>query len=101
MSRHASPSGAFEIDSLPGQCQVAVCHSFFVAERHRGRGEGHILKRVQRTILRAAHYDFAVCTVSAKNERQIAILTEQGWKKLDSFYNHRLGETTELWGLTV
>lgn len=99
MSRHVDNTGAFEITSLPGQCQVAICHSFFITEHARGQGQGKFLKAQQRRTLRALHYDFAVCTVSAGNAAQKRILEAEGWKKLDEFHNRRLSETTELWGM--
>lgn len=97
MARHAMPFGAFEIDSLPGQSQVAVCHSFVVPEKFRGKGYGHRLKRQQALELDALHYDFALCTVAAGNERQKRILAKAGWRFLADFRNCRSCETTELW----
>jgi len=97
MTRFATRFGAFEIDSLPGQCQVAVCHSFVVPEDHRGNGHGHHLKAEQEALLDHHHYDFAVCTVAAGNERQKRILEKSGWRHLANFRNRRSCETTELW----
>jgi hypothetical protein len=82
MSRFSSMYGAYEIDSLPGQCQVAVCHSLVVPEEHRD----------------ILHYDFAVCTVAAGNAPQKRILAKAGWRCLATFRNRRSCETTELWG---
>lgn len=100
MSRHPLPSGAFEITSLPGQSQVAVCHGFFVHESQRKRGLGHVIKASQNKTLQALHYDFAICTVAQCNAAQEAILTQAGWTKLAEFKNHRSSEITELWGTT-
>lgn len=101
MNRNSFPEGAFEITSLPGQCQVAVCHSFFVREEHRGKGYAHHLKNMQYHALHRANYDFAICTVAAGNAAQKAALTKAGWKKLAEFRNSRQAETTELWGMEV
>lgn len=98
MTRYATRFGAYEIDSLPGQSQVAVCHSFVVPEDRRGRGLGHLLKSQQEIDLVTQHYDFAVCTVAAGNERQKRILAKAGWMRLAAFRNRRSCETTELWG---
>lgn len=101
MDRISYDEGAFEITSLPGQCQVAVCHSFFVHEQQRGIGNAHYLKRMQHNALLRANYDFAICTVAAGNAAQKAALTKAGWKKLAEFRNSRQSETTELWGMEV
>lgn len=98
MSRFSSMYGAYEIASLPGQCQVAVCHSFVVPEEHRSRGYGHLLKAQQEIELDILHYDFAICTVAAGNARQKRILVKAGWRCLATFRNRRSCETTELWG---
>lgn len=101
MTRSYCAFGAFEIDSLPGQPQVAVCHSFVVPEGTRGNGNGHALKSLQNCVLQAAKYDFAICTVAAGNAAQKRILTKAGWVRLASFRNRRSCETTELWGRAV
>jgi len=101
MVRHATTAGAFELDSLPGQSQVAVCHSFFIGERHRGKGAAHHLKDRQIAELDVAGYDFAVCTVAAGNAAQKRVLERAGWAKLAEFRNRRSCETTELWGYQV
>lgn len=98
MARFCNPFGAFEIDSLPGQSQVAVCHSFVVPEEHRGQGYGHQLKALQEVEIDILHYDFALCTVAAGNHRQKRILAKAGWTRLSAFRNRRSCETTELWG---
>lgn len=97
MTRHSNLFGAFEIDSLPGQSQVAVCHSFMVPEDMRGHGHGHRLKSMQAIELDIQHYDLAICTVSAGNEKQKRILAKAGWIYLTGFRNRRSAETTELW----
>lgn len=101
MTRHATKTGAFEIDSLPGQSQVAVCHSFFIKELDRGIGQAHDLKDSQLDQIIDAHYDFAICTVAAGNTAQKRVLQKAGWKWLSDFHNRRSCETTELWGFAV
>lgn len=96
--RYHHSAGAYEITTLPGQPQVAICHSFFVRHGQRGHGKGHEIKAQQRHTLQALHYDYALCSVSANNHAQKAILTQGGWTKLAEFHNHRQAETTELWG---
>lgn len=101
MTRHSTDAGAFEIDSLPGQSQVAVCHSFFVRDDVRGQGNGHALKARQADELRLGNYDFAICTVAGGNTAQKRVLERAGWKKLAQFNNRRSCETTEVWGCTT
>lgn len=98
MSRHVDHTGAFEITSLPGQAQVAICHSFFITEQQRGQGQGKVLKAQQRRTLRTLHYDYAICTVAATNLAQKRVLETNGWLKLAEFRNRRSCETTEIWG---
>ena len=101
MTRYCTPYGAYEIDSTPGQPQVAHCHSFFVKPALRGRGLGHKLKRHQNATLAALGYDFAICTVATGNAAQKRVLDAAGWKRIAEFENTRSGETTELWGRNV
>lgn len=97
MTRYSNAFGAFEIDSLPGQSQVAVCHAFMVPENMRGQGRSHELKSLQEIELDILYYDFAICTVATANLRQKAVLKKAGWRYLASFKNRRLAEITELW----
>lgn len=53
MTRYAVGPAAFEIDSLPSQCQVAICHGFFVKPEARGMGRAHIAKKAQAEILKS------------------------------------------------
>lgn len=101
MSRHAFRFGVTHIDPLPGQPQVAHCHSFFVPVPLRGQGNGHRLKTAQMDQLQAGHYDFALCTVDGKNIAQQTILTQAGWHQLADFKNTKTGGVTELWGCPV
>lgn len=101
MTRHAHPIGAFHIDPIPSQPQVAHCHGFFVPVDMRGKGNGIQLKLKQMEQLRLDHYDFATATVDGNNAAQIAILKKTGWRHLASFTNSKTGGTTELWGCQV
>lgn len=93
--------GACEIDSLPGQSQIAICHSLFVSGHARGKGAGHLLKRKQIKELYRLQYDYAMCTVAGDNERQKRILTQAGWKILVEFSNRRSVAVTEIWGYAL
>lgn len=99
--RFANSIGGYEIDSLPSQVQVAICHGFFVDPNMRGQGHGHKLKGLQECDLRELAYDYALCTVSAKNVEQHRVLDAAGWQKLAQFNNRRLGESTQIWGKAV
>lgn len=96
--RIATKVGACQIDSLPGQSQIAICHSFFVSHGRRGLGEGGRLKKKQLKALYKANYDFALCTVAQGNCAQKKILKKQGWAMLTIFWNTRSSEITEIWG---
>lgn len=101
MTRYCTAYGAYEIDSTPGQPQVAHCHSFFVKHEHRGQGLAHGLKKHQNMTLAALGYDFATCTVAASNTAQKRVLEAAGWSQLSRFDNVRTGEMTELWGRSL
>ena len=101
MTRYSTPYGAYEIDSAPGQPQIAHCHGFFVTQANRGRKLGHMLKQDQMQTLRHLGYDYATCTVDASNERQRAVLEKAGWQLLGNITNTRTGGITQLWGWHV
>lgn len=101
MSRYATPFGAFHIDPMPAQPQIALCTGFFIAEQHRGKGHGHSLKQSQMYQLVSNHYDYAICTVDASNNRQKSVLHKAGWTYLHQFDNKKTGTTTEVWGWQV
>lgn len=101
MARHATPYGAYEIDSVPGQPQIAHCHSLFVKREQRGRGYGHMLKAHQMATLYGLNYDYATCTIDSSNERQRAVLEKAGWHLLQNIHNSRTGNCTQLWGWNV
>lgn len=95
--RHDLDYGAFEIDSFPGNFQIAICHHFLVLKALRGKGLGHALKQHQDQILNQAHYGYALSTVAAHNTAQIRCMTKSGWILLDTFWNERHGEMTTIW----
>lgn len=99
--RFATPVGAYEIDSVPSQPQVAHCHGFFVHNDRRGRGLAHDLKTHQNLMLSRLGYDFATCTVCASNVAQKKVLARAGWRSLASFVSSKTGEQVELWGVDV
>lgn len=101
MSRHAHPFGAYHIDALPAQPQIAHCHGFFVPKTLRGQGCGKHLKAAQHVDLRNGLYDFAICTVDSENLIQQHILTQASWHQLADFNNSKTGGVTELWGRPV
>ena len=101
MTRYATDYGAFEIDPMPGQPQVALCHSFFVLPDRRGQGLAHALKEMQNCALKQLGYNMALCTVSAGNAAQKRVLTKSGWRRMDGFSNRRIGGDTEVWGCHI
>lgn len=101
MTRYATPYGAYEIDSVPGQSQIAHCHSLFVKREHRGKGHGTALKAHQMNVLRELGYNYATCTIDAQNDRQRAVLEKAGWVHLSNISNSRTDGITQLWGWSV
>lgn len=101
MTRYATHYGSYEIDSVPGQPQIAHCHSLFVKREHRGQGRGYALKGHQMVTLVQLGYDYATCTIDASNGRQRAILEKTGWHLLQNITNSRTGGITQLWGWAV
>lgn len=98
MTRFATEDGAFEIDSLPSQCQVAICHGFYIKPDSRGQGAAYELKQYQNDCIRDLGYNYAICTVIASNMAQKRVLARQGWLKLTDFYSERQDEDVEIWG---
>lgn len=101
MTRYAHQEGAYEIDTIPAQPQIAHCHGFFVKSNLRGKGNGHVLKRHQLERLVNEHYDYATATVDAGNFAQKHILTQAGFRRLDAFANTKICSITELWGRAI
>jgi GNAT superfamily N-acetyltransferase len=101
MTRYAYPYGAFCVEQIPNQPQVAHCHSFFVFDSQRGRGLGKALKAKQCEMLRELGYDFAQCTTAGNNARQHRVLESCGWFRMSEFPNKQSGGTTVLWGWCV
>lgn len=98
MTRYAFGPAAFEIDSLPSQCQVAICHGFFVAPASRGKGIAHQAKKAQAETLKGLAYDYAICTVMADNDAQKHVLEKAGWSCVAKFYSSRQDAHIEIWG---
>lgn len=101
MTRYATEYGAYEIDSTPGQPQIAHCHSLHIKREHRGKGHGRSLKAHQMQMLQSLGYDYATCTTDASNEPQRAILERAGWHLLQNITNSKTGGITQLWGWHV
>lgn len=99
--RIATPAGAYEIDSVPSQPQVAHCHGFFVHRNLRGQGLAHGLKSHQNIMLATLGYDFATCTVCSSNAAQKKVPARAGWSRLAAFVSSKTGEDVELWGWSV
>ncbi len=101
MTRFSTDYGAFHIEPVPSQPQMAHCHGLFVRHDMRGLGYGHALKEYQMQQLKALGYDFATCTVDSQNRAQITILQQAGWRLLAEFANSKTGGTTQTWGWDV
>lgn len=101
MSRYSNNAGAFHIDPIPAQAQLAHCHGFFVRHDMRRKGHGGVLKEQQMKTLLDLGYDYATCTVDSQNSAQIRILESSGWTMLSEFANSKTGGRTQLWGWEV
>lgn len=101
MTRYATNAGAFHIEPLPSQPQLAHCHGFYVNHDMRRQGHGSALKAQQMKQLESLGYDFAICTVDSQNQAQITILQQAGWRMLADFDNSKTGGSTQLWGCAV
>lgn len=101
MTRYAYPFGAFCVDAIPNQPQVAHCHSFFIHATHRGQGKARLLKEAQNQVLRDQGFNFATCTTASDNHRQHRVLEQCGWKRLTEFHNSRDDAPTVMWGWEV
>ena len=101
MTRYAVGHGAFEVDSLPSQVQVAICHGFFVDPAARGKGHSHQTKRAQTEVLKGLAYDYAICTVVSSNQAQKRVLEKAGWECIAEFVSRRQDERVEIWGFEV
>ena len=101
MTRYAVAHGAFEIDSLPSQVQVAICHGFFIDPPARGNGHAHQTKKAQTEILKGLAYDYAICTVVSGNTAQKRVLAKAGWSCIAKFTSRRQDERVEIWGFEV
>lgn len=99
--RYAMPSGCFEIDSLPSQVQVAVCHGFYVYEGLRGHGLAKTLHKQQISKLCELGYDYAMCTVTGDNPAQSKAIADAGWELMSEFKNTRKGDKTQVWHFDV
>ena len=101
MTRYATRFGCYEINSLPSQVGVAICHGFEVFPQHRGKKLAKALKAHQMATLCDLGYRFAQCTVVADNIKQIRALTASGWHQMARFYSTRQGKHVEIWGCEI
>lgn len=99
--RFSNEYGCFEIDSLPSQVQVAICHGFYVHEHKRGQGHAFTLHCLQIKELLNLGYNYAICTVSGINPAQSKSVLKAGWKLSQTFYNTRISQKTEVWTINL
>lgn len=100
-TRHTTFAGTFQVDSMPQQPQLALCHGFFVPMRQRGRKLAHKLKLQQMQYLAGENFDFAVATVDGANIAMQKVMEGAGWQRLAEFPNSRTGGSTQIWGAKV
>ena len=101
MTRYATEYGAFCIEQIPNQPQLAHCHSFQIKDEFKGKGLAKQLKLFQCHVLQTLSFDYATCTTAGDNIRQHRVLEGLGWERKDEFTNSAIGSTTILWGWKV
>lgn len=94
--RYACKYGFFEIDTMPNQPSLALCHSFVIHEKYRGKGYGYKLKQRQIDYLVACGFTAAICTVQSSNQAQLQILQKCGWKFIERIYDARTDSLVEV-----
>lgn len=94
--RFGDYAGAFEIDSLPGNPQVAVSHAVYVKAKGKGHGKAQHAQRLGQ--LSRLCYDYVLCTVDTANDTQVHILEQNGWTKLDSFTSSKTSHLVAIYG---
>lgn len=101
MTRYSTEYGAYIIEPMPSQPQIAICHGLFVHREMRGSGMGHELKLHQERTLVNDLYDYGVCSCDGANVAQQRVLAVAGWRRLDEFENGKTGGRTQIWGRPV
>ena len=101
MTRYATTFGAFNIDPMPGNNQVALCSGFFVFPDSRGEGNGHRLKAFQMDVLKSEGYSLAICTVRADNAAQLRVMKKAKWQEIRNFINDQTGAQTKVFSKTI
>ena len=74
MTRYATEYGAFCIEQIPNQPQLAHCHSFHIKDGFKGNGLAKQLKLFQCHVLQTLSFDYATCTTAGDNVRQHRVL---------------------------
>ena len=92
------PVGHYEINNFPGCNQLAVFNHSCIYPEHRGRGLGKLLSIEKIKTAEEEGYDYAIATVVSTNERQLAIMEQNGWKLLDTFFNRESGNEVNIFG---
>lgn len=85
-----------EITTMPGCTQVGISHAVF--SRKRGSGMAAEANKKRTDAMYEMGYDYALCTVDAANDAQIAILRKNGWECLDVFASTKTNHNVCLYG---
>lgn len=101
MTRHATEFGAFQIDQMPGNPQIAICSGFFIFPKYRGMGYGHKLKAYQMEILKSAGYSLAICSVRSDNAPQLRVQARAQWDEMREFFNDQTGAMTKVFSKAI
>lgn len=88
---------SFSLIELPGCCGVLVSFHMYIEEKYRGKGIATFLQEIKEDIARENNYTVLLGTVRSDNPIEIHTLEKSGWKKINSFKNHRTYNDVEIW----
>ncbi len=92
------PVGYYELNNFPGCNQLVVSNHSCIFPEYRGKGLGQALSEEKIALAKSEGYDYMMATVVATNERQLRIMENNGWTKLDTFFNRESGNEVIIFG---
>lgn len=96
--RYGTDCGSFQLVDMPGSPQIAVSIHTFVLPELRGKGYGDKDHKLRLAELQRLGYNYALCTVNARNAVEVHILEKNGWDRLSEFVSSSTGNTVRLYG---
>ena len=96
--RFANEDGFCELNPFPCCSQIVVSNHAFIYKEKRGKGLGKQNHQLRIDRARFMGYDYLMCTVVSTNAPQLAILSKQGFKELDRFFNKETENEVVIFG---